>query len=155
MLFRSTTITGFTLTYEIRWGYSQDDGVDSFDMIAGGSGYTSAPTVNVSTSPLGGTNNAGGTAVTNTNGNITDITKTNGGGGYTNVPSVSFTGGGGSNALARAIMKLVTCSNSVTLSVKTFSSGSGTLTNVVTGGWTTVSSVTNKNTTSKIGRAHV
>ncbi|NCW17970.1 MAG: hypothetical protein EBW39_01900 [Betaproteobacteria bacterium] len=120
-----STITGFTLTYEIRWGYSQDDGVDSFDVIAGGSGYTSAPMLAVTASPLGGTNNAGGTAVTNTNGNITDITKTNGGGGYTSVPSVAFTGGGGSNALARAIMKLVTSSNSVTLNVKTFAGGSG------------------------------
>ena len=142
-----TTITGFTVTYEIRWGYSQDDGVDSFDVIAGGSGYTSLPTVSVAASPLGGTNTAGGIAVTNASGNITDISKTNGGGGYTSVPSVTFTGGGGSNALARAIMKLATSSNSVTLNVKTFAAGSGTITNVATGGWTTVSSVTNKNTT--------
>jgi acetyl esterase/lipase len=45
-------------------------------------------------------------------------------------------------------MKLVTSSNSVTLNVKTFGAGSGTLTNAATGGWTTVSSSTNKNTTS-------
>jgi acetyl esterase/lipase len=143
-----TTITGFTVTYEIRWGYSQDDGVDAFDVIAGGSGYTSMPTVNVTPSPLGGTNNASGVATTNSSGNVNGITKTASGSGYTNTPDVTFTGGGGSNALARAIMKLVTSSNSVTLNVKTFGAGSGTLANASTGGWTTVSSSTNKNTTS-------
>jgi acetyl esterase/lipase len=143
-----TTITGFTVTYEIRWGYSQDDGVDAFDVIAGGSGYISIPTVNVTPSPLGGTNNASGVATTNSSGNVNGITKTASGSGYTNTPDVTFTGGGGSNALARAIMKLVTSSNSVTLNVKTFGAGSGTLANASTGGWTTVSSSTNKNTTS-------
>ncbi|NCY22492.1 hypothetical protein EBX31_11140, partial [bacterium] len=143
-----TTITGFTVTYEIRWGYSQDDGVDAFDVIAGGTGYTSIPAVNVTPSPLGGTNNASGTATTNSSGNVNGITKTASGSGYTSTPDVTFTGGGGSNALARAIMKLVTSSNSVTLNVKTFAAGSGTLTNAATGGWTTVSSSTNKNTTS-------
>jgi acetyl esterase/lipase len=143
-----TTITGFTVTYEIRWGYSQDDGVDSFDVIAGGSGYTSFPTLNVTPSPLGGTNNASGVATTNSSGNVNGITKTASGSGYTNTPDVTFTGGGGSNALARAIMKLVASSNSVALNVKTFGAGSGTLANASTGGWTTVSSSTNKNTTS-------
>jgi acetyl esterase/lipase len=143
-----TIITGFTVTYEIRWGYSQDDGVDSFDLIAGGSGYTSIPAVNVTPSPLGGTNNASGVATTNSSGNVNGITKTASGSGYTNTPDVTFTGGGGSNALARAVMKLVTSSNSVTLNVKTFGAGSGTLANASTAGWTTVSSSTNKNTTS-------
>ena len=143
-----TTLTGFTVSYEIRWGYSQDDGVDSFDVTAGGSGYTSIPTVNVTPSPLGGTNNASGLATTNSSGNVNGITKTASGSGYTNTPDITFTGGGGSNALARAIMKLVSSSNSVTLNVKTFAAGSGTLANASTGGWTTVSSSTNKNTTS-------
>ena len=143
-----STITGFTITYEIRWGYSQDDGVDSFDVIAGGSGYTSLPIVNVTASPLGGANNAAGSATTNSGGNINGITKTASGAGYTNVPDVTFTGGGGSNALARAIMKLITSSNSVTLSAKTFAAGVGSISNVGTGGWTPLNSVTNKNTTS-------
>ena len=143
-----TTLTGFTVSYEIRWGYSQDDGVDSFEVTAGGSGYTSIPTVNVTPSPLGGTNNASGVATTNSSGNVNGITKTASGNGYTNPPDVTFTGGGGSNALARAIMKLVSSSNSVTLNIKTFGAGSGTLANASTGGWTTVSSSTNKNTTS-------
>jgi|GEM_PF-828168 len=143
-----STITGFTVSYEIRWGYSQDEGVDSFDVIAGGSGYTSLPAVNVSASPSGGTNNASGLATINSSGNVNGITKSASGSGYTNTPEVTFTGGGGSNAIARAIMKLVTSSNSVTLNVKAFAAGSGALTNVATGGWATVTSITNKSTTS-------
>jgi hypothetical protein len=90
----TSTITGFSVSYEMRWGYSQQGSVDSFDVIAGGSGYTSAPTVAVT----GGTTNATGTSVVSTNGNLSSITKTASGSGYLAAPVVGITGGGGSNA---------------------------------------------------------
>jgi hypothetical protein len=106
-----TTLTGLTVSYEIRWGYSQDNGVDSFDLIAGGSGYTTPPNIIVSPSP---TNvNATGSATTNTSLNVNGITKTASGSGYTTPPSVTFESTSGSNASARAIMKLVSSTNSV------------------------------------------
>jgi uncharacterized repeat protein (TIGR01451 family) len=65
----------------------------------GGSGYTSAPTVNFT--PVGGGTGAAATAVV-TNGVVTRIIITNTGSGYTAAPTVGFVGGGGNNAAATA-----------------------------------------------------
>ena len=56
---------------------------------SGGSGYTSAPTVNFAG---GGGSNAAGTAIV-TNGVVTGVVITNTGSGYTSAPAVSFSSG--------------------------------------------------------------
>ncbi len=77
--------------------------VSSVTISAGGSGYTSAPTV-VFTG--GGGSGASATAVV-TNTAVTSITMTSGGTGYTSTPTVCFTGGGGgTGAAASAVMHL-------------------------------------------------
>ena len=69
-----------------------------------GSGFTSAPTVAISTSPSGqASDNATAVAITTTRANITSIEKilmTNAGGGYISPPTISFSGGGGTGAAA-------------------------------------------------------
>jgi hypothetical protein len=65
---------------------------------AGGTGYTSAPTV-VFTG--GGGSGAAATAVL-TSGAVTSFTITNAGTGYITAPTISFTGGGGTGATATA-----------------------------------------------------
>jgi len=76
-------------------------GVSSIAVTAGGSGYTTAPTVTISPPPLG-------TAATATasisGGAVVVITISNPGDGYTDVPSVTFSGGGGSSATAAATL---------------------------------------------------
>jgi hypothetical protein len=68
-------------------------------LIAGGTGFTSAPTVTFG-APVSGTT-ATGTA-TYSGGMVTGITLTNPGSGYTidNLPNITFSGGGGSGAEA-------------------------------------------------------
>lgn len=69
-------------------------------VVSGGTGYTSAPTVMLSS-----TTGTGATATaTVANGKITGFTVTNGGSGYDTAPSVSLSGGGGSLASARAVI---------------------------------------------------
>lgn len=80
------------------WDYSQDE-VGSAVIMAGGTGYTSAPTV-VFSAPTSGTT-AAGTAVIQ-NGKVVAITITNPGSGYTAAPTITFSGGGGSGAAATA-----------------------------------------------------
>ncbi|MBJ7258526.1 MAG: immunoglobulin domain-containing protein [Chthoniobacterales bacterium] len=140
----TNTITGFTVSYEMRWGYSQEESVDAFDVIAGGSGYSSAPALSVTGSSTG--SNAGGT-VALSGSSVDAITRTNSGSGYTNNPVLSFSGGGGSGAIARPIMQLTTSSNSVTLNYKVFDANTGSLANFSSAGWSSLASVTNKNTT--------
>ena len=72
--------------------------VTGIRVTAGGSGYTSAPTV---TFTGGGGSGATATAVV-TNGAVTGITLTASGSGYTSAPTVSFAGGGGNGATATA-----------------------------------------------------
>ena len=60
----------------------------------GGSGYTSAPSVNVSGSATA--------TATVSGGKVVSVTVTNPGSGYTTAPSVTFSGGGGSGATAIA-----------------------------------------------------
>lgn len=77
-----------------------NDTIRNIVVTAGGTGYTSAPTV-VFTG--GGGTGAVATA-TIASGAVTSITVTNKGSGYTSVPTISFTGGGGSGAKATAYL---------------------------------------------------
>ncbi len=74
--------------------------INEITVTAGGSGYTSAPSVD-----LAGGSGSGATATATISGDeVTAITITNGGSGYTTagLPTVVFTGGGGSGAAATA-----------------------------------------------------
>jgi hypothetical protein len=73
--------------------------VGSAIVTAGGSGYTSAPTLAFSGG--GGGTGAAATA-TIANGVVTGVTITNPGSGYTAAPTVAFSGGGGTGATATA-----------------------------------------------------
>jgi len=81
-------------------------GVETLAVTAGGSGYTSAPTVTITgsgTGPGAGTPGSGATATATVSGGaVTALTLTAGGSGYTNGAVVSFSGGGGSSATATA-----------------------------------------------------
>lgn len=75
-------------------------GVTSIIVSAGGSGYTSAPTV-----ALTGGVGTGATAVAIVlNGRVVRVDVTNTGTGYTSAPTVAFTGGAGTGATATAIV---------------------------------------------------
>lgn len=72
----------------------------AFTVTAGGSGYSTAPTV-----ILTGGGGTGATATaTLTSGAVSLITITNPGTGYTSAPTVSFSGGGGTGATATATL---------------------------------------------------
>ena len=75
--------------------------VASATVTAGGSGYSSAPTVTFSAPTSGIT--ATGTA-TVSGGAVTAVTITNAGNGYTSAPTITFSGGGGSGAAATAVL---------------------------------------------------
>jgi len=74
-------------------------GIERIEVTAGGSGYTSAPTVVITGD---GTTNAVATA-TVAGGAVTAINVTTKGKGFT-IANISFTGGGGSDAAARAVI---------------------------------------------------
>jgi hypothetical protein len=76
--------------------------VASTSIGAGGSGYSSAPTVTFSAAPSGGVT-ATGTATISGDA-VSAITITNPGNGYTSAPTISFSGGGGSGASATATL---------------------------------------------------
>lgn len=73
-------------------------GVTGANILTGGLGYTSAPTISF---VGGGGSGATGTAVV-LNGALSQIQVTNTGTGYTSVPNVNITGGGGTGASALA-----------------------------------------------------
>lgn len=76
------------------------DAVGTLRLTAGGSGYTSAPTVT-----LEGGGGTGATATaTVTDGAIGTLTLNAGGSGYTSAPTISFVGGGGAGATADAML---------------------------------------------------
>lgn len=84
-----------------------DGVVSQLYLINDGSGYTSAPTVAISSAPLGGKNATAVAIMTAYPGSpgvfaISKLVITNPGGGYTATPSISFVGGGGSGAIATA-----------------------------------------------------
>ena len=80
--------------------------VNNIDLISGGSGYTSEPTVTVD--PPG---TAGGVQALASafifNGQVVSIAVNNPGSGYTSAPSVTFTGGNGAGADATAVLDTV------------------------------------------------
>ncbi|SDS41923.1 Phage tail tube, TTP, lambda-like [Pseudomonas prosekii] len=94
----------------VKWVVGWSDGTDIAPTIAasgalstatvtaGGTGYTSAPSVAITG---GGGTGATATAVL-TGGSVTGITITNKGSGYTSVPTLALTGGAGSGATATA-----------------------------------------------------
>jgi uncharacterized repeat protein (TIGR01451 family) len=75
--------------------------VAGISVSAGGSGYTSAPTVVIT--PVGGGSGATATAHIS-GGQVKYITMNATGSGYTSAPAISFTGGGGSGASAVALV---------------------------------------------------
>lgn len=72
--------------------------VTGISVTASGSGYTSAPTVALST---GGGSGAKAVAIVD-GGKVTNVFVISNGSGYTSAPTVTFTGGGGTNAAATA-----------------------------------------------------
>ena len=78
------------------------DSVASTTITAGGSSYSSTPTVAFSAAPAGGVT-ATGTATVASNA-VTGITITNSGSGYTSAPTITISGGGGSGATATATL---------------------------------------------------
>ena len=75
--------------------------VDDFTITAGGTNYTSAPTVTITPTQIGEGSGATATA-TISGGAVTGITLTAPGSGYTAGATVAITGGGGSGATATA-----------------------------------------------------
>jgi len=91
--------------------------VASVTITAGGTQYTTPPTVTFSQPPPGGVT-ATGTAVVSSGGAVTGITITNAGFGYTSAPTVSFSGGGGAGATATAALgQIYTTTQTVTIPV--------------------------------------
>ena len=82
-------------------GLSEPDvGVATISVTAGGSGYTSAPTVVIT----GGGGSGAAATATVADGEVTSITVTAAGAGYTSAPVISFTGGAGTGATAAAAL---------------------------------------------------
>jgi hypothetical protein len=89
-----------------RRGYGKLEGeyVRSATITAGGTGYTTAPSVSFT-----GGGGTGATAVANISGGaVIGITITNRGRGYTTAPSVNITGGGGTGATATTTLTVLT-----------------------------------------------
>lgn len=76
--------------------------VQGINLISGGYGYSSVPTVIISG---GGGTGASATAIIN-NGSITSITLNSRGYGYTAVPTISISGGGGTGAQALPVVNI-------------------------------------------------
>ena len=102
------TLAGLGQTAAFSAGLSTS-GVNTITLINDGFGYTSPPAVAISTSPSGSTDaNATAVAITTSAGagsttfSIKEVLITNPGFGYTIAPTVTFSGAGGSGAVARA-----------------------------------------------------
>ena len=82
--------------------------VQYLDLIQDGFGYTSSPTVSISTAPPSGSNATAVAIMTSRASNqklsIDRILVTNPGFGYTEPPSVTISGGGGSGGIATAVI---------------------------------------------------
>ena len=119
--------------------------VISTAITAGGTGYTSVPTV-AFTAPTSGVT-ATGVAVIGS-GAVTSITLTNPGDGYTAAPTISFSGGGGTSAAATATIAstsvrvrfkdhaMYSTSNNVTISGVTSEVSPSALNGAITSGQT-------------------
>ena len=102
------TLAGFGQTAAFSAGLSTS-GVNTITLINDGFGYTSPPAVAISTSPSGSTDaNATAVAITTSAGagsttfSVKEVLITNPGFGYTIAPTITFSGAGGSGAVARA-----------------------------------------------------
>ena len=102
------TLAGIGETAAFSAGLSTS-GVNTITLINDGFGYTSPPAVAITTSPSGSTDaNATAVAITTSAGagsttfSIKEVLITNPGFGYTIAPTVTFSGAGGSGAVARA-----------------------------------------------------
>ena len=73
--------------------------ITGFHMLTGGTGYTSAPTVNI----IGGNGTGAAAHAVLTAGVVTDIVVDNGGNGFNRAPVITLTGGGGTGATAVAL----------------------------------------------------
>ena len=81
--------------------------VQSIDLLNDGSGFTSAPTIGLTTAPSGGID-ATAVGIITTRNNITSIEEivvTNSGAGYTVPPIVTISGGGGVGAAATTVIR--------------------------------------------------
>tara|TARA_Y100000816_G_scaffold10816_2_gene7061 strand:- start:8492 stop:10321 length:1830 start_codon:yes stop_codon:yes gene_type:complete len=78
--------------------------VASITVSAGGTGYTTAPTVTIAAPTDTSGTTATGTATIDANGVVTGITVTSGGTLYSTVPTVTLTGGNGTGATATAVL---------------------------------------------------
>ncbi|MDR3638959.1 MAG: proprotein convertase P-domain-containing protein [Isosphaeraceae bacterium] len=95
----NSTVSSINVTFDRDMNpNSATPSVEAIAVVAGGSGYTTAPTVSFTG---GGGSGAAGVA-TISNGVVTAVTLTAGGSGYTSVPTVVLSGGGGTGALATA-----------------------------------------------------
>ena len=74
--------------------------IQGINLVAGGYGYSSAPTVTI----LGGNGTGAVATAVLTSGSVTSIILTSRGIGYTSTPSVIISGGGGSGAVATAVV---------------------------------------------------
>jgi len=95
------SVTGDPNTVFVKYitGDSVTDSIQGINITAGGTGYTTTPTVTIT----GGAGTGGvAVAVINDSGVIIGINVTNKGSGYTSAPSISIAGGGGSGATAVA-----------------------------------------------------
>lgn len=96
---------GITTSFAFGWSDgtaapSSARGVGSITVTAGGTGYTSAPTVTFT----GGAGTGAAATATVESGAVTGITITDPGTGYTSAPAISFTGGAGTGAAAAAAL---------------------------------------------------
>jgi hypothetical protein len=95
----STSITTWDSKYEfIVEAYSAIGPLITIEILNGGTGYTSAPTITIT----GGGGGQATATCTVSGGAVNSITVTAGGDGYTHEPIITFTGGGGSGAIGRA-----------------------------------------------------
>ncbi len=91
---------GYTITWDSPLIAGTTGAVTGITGLAGGSGYTSPPTVTIS-----GGGGSGATALaTVVNGSVHDVVITNPGSGYTSAPGVTISGGGGGGAGASALV---------------------------------------------------
>ena len=103
------TLAGIGETAKFNSGITTNFGVNTITLINDGFGYTSPPAVAISTSPQGTPfANATAVAITTSAGagsttfSVKEVLITNTGFGYTIAPTVTFSGAGGSGAVARA-----------------------------------------------------
>ena len=92
-----------------------------------GRGYTSAPTVSISTAPSGGTNASAVAITTSVAGvrSVKEILLINAGTGYTIAPTITISGGGGAGAAATCSIE-TSQSGIVTFTISNSGSGYGT-----------------------------